>query len=122
CEKRRFRSLLVHRTATDHHLAERRLIHDPRFRWRRRPFRRVKLFHVVHEIKSDRFRRARIEGGEYARLAIGVDYRRLLETGIARELRHVLRTLGIAAVLRRDRYLPDSILQSLHGLFMPLRD
>src|SRR5262245_57181383 len=69
-----------------------------------------------------RIRRACVERCEYAGLAIGVDHRRLLKSRIARELRHVLRTLRIAAVLGCDRDLRNPILQPLHRLVVPLSD
>ena len=121
-KERRFRSFLIHRAAPDDHLAQRRFVHDSRFRRRRRPFRRIELFHVVHEIKPDCFRCARIERREYARFSVGVDHRRLLKSRIARQLRHVLRAFRISAILRRDRHLPDPILQPLHRLIMALRN
>ena len=117
-EERRLRSLLIHRAATDHHFAQPRFVHDSRFERRRRPFRRIELFHVVHEIKPDRLRRARIERREHARLSIRVDHRRLLKSRIARQFRHVLRAFRIPAILRRDRHLLDPILQPLHRLIM----
>ena len=82
----------------------------------------IELFHIVHEIEPDGFRRTCIERREYARLAICVDYRRVLKSCIARELRHVLRALRISTVLCRDRNLPNPILQPLHRLIVPLRD
>ena len=121
-EERCFRSFLVHRAASNHHFAQRRFVHDSRFSRRRRPFRGVELFHVVHEIQPNRFRRACIERREHARLAIRVNHRRLLKSRVARELRHVLRALRISAILRRDRHLADPILQPLHRLIMPFAD
>ena len=121
-EERRFRSFLIHRAATDDHFAQRRFVDDSRFGRRRRPFRRIELFHVVHEIEADRFRRAGVERREHARLAVGVDHRRLLKSRIARELRHVLGAFGIAAILGRDRHLRDPILQPLHRFIVALRD
>ena len=121
-EKRRFRSFLVHRAATDHHFPEWRFVHDSRFGRRRRPFGWIELFHIVHEIEPDRFRRTGVERREHAGLAICVDYRRVLKSRIARELRHVLRALRISTVLCRDRNLRNPILQPLHRLIVPLRD
>ena len=97
-------------------------VHDSRFGRRRRPLRRIELLHVVHEIEPDRFRRAGIERREHARLAVGVDYRRLLKSRIARELRHVLRAFGISAILGSDRNLRNPILQPLHCFIVTLRD
>ena len=119
-EERSFRSLLVYRATPDDYFAQWRFVHNSRFGRRRRPFRRIELFYVVHEIKPNRFWCARIESREHSRFAVGVDHRCLLESRIARQLRHVLRTLGISAVLRCDRHLPDPVLQPLHCLIMPL--
>src|SRR5206468_303218 len=111
CVQRRnercFRSFLVHRATTNHHFSKWRFVHDSRFGRRRRPLRWIELFHIVHEIEPDGFRRTGVERREHAGLAVGVDYRRLLKSRIARELRHVLRALWISTVLRRDRNLPD---------------
>ena len=114
-----FRPFLVHRAATDDYFPQGRFVHDSRFRWRRRPLGRVELFHVVHEIKPGSFWRTGIKRREYARFTVRVDHRRLLKSRIARQLRHVLRAFRISAILSRDRYLSDPILQSLHGLTMP---
>ena len=103
-------------------MPKRRFVHDSRFGRRRRPLRRIELFHIVHEIEPDGFRRTGIERREHAGLAICVDYRRLLKSRIARELRHVLRAFRISTVLRRDRHLRDPILQPLHRLIVALRD
>ena len=70
----------------------------------------------------DRFRRTGVERREHARLAVGVDHRRLLKSRIARELRHVLRALRIPTVLRSYRYLPNPILQPFHRLIVALRN
>ena len=74
-----------------------------------------------HEIEADRFRRTCVERREHARLAICVDYRRLLKSRIARELRHVLRALWISTILGCDRNLCNPILQPLHRLIMKIR-
>ena len=103
-------SLLIHGTASDNHFAERRLVDQPRFRRRRRPLRRIELFHVVHEVKTDRFRPARIKLGEYTRLPLCINHGRLLKSGIAGEFRHVFRAVRVTAILRGDRHLTDPIL------------
>ena len=82
----------------------------------------IELFHIVHEIEPDRFRRTGVERREHAGLAICLDYRRVLKSRIARELRHVLRALRISAVLGRDRNLRNPILQPLHRLVVAFRD
>ena len=121
-EKRGFRSLLIHCAPADNRFSERRLVYQARLGRRRRPLRRIELFHVVHEIKADRFRGTGIERRKHAWLSIGVDHCRLLKARVARELGHVIRAFGISAVLRRNRHLTDPILQSLHRLIMAFRD
>jgi hypothetical protein len=46
----------------------------------------------------------------------------VLESGIERELRHVLRTSGIVPILRRDRRKRDPILQPLDRFVVTFRD
>ena len=102
--------------------AQRRFVHQPRFGRRRSPLRRIELFHVVHEIKADRFRRAGIERGEHARLSVSANDIRPLKSRFARQLRHIFRAFRITAVLRRDRHLMDPILEPLHRFIVLLRD
>ena len=121
-QERCFRSFLIHHTAAEDYFAQLRFVYDSRFGRRRRPLRRIELFHVIHEIEANRFRRACIQCCEHTRFPAGVDHRRLLKSGITREFRHVLRAFRISAILRRDRDLPYPVLQPLHGLIMPLRN
>ena len=114
-EKCCLRSLLIHRAASDDYFAQWRFVHDSRFSRRRRPFRRIELFHVIHEIEPNRFLRAGFERREHARFPISIDHRRLLKSRVARQLRHVIRAFGITAVLGGDRHLRNPILQPLHG-------
>src|SRR5207247_8735816 len=99
-EKRGFRSLLIHCAPADNRFSERRLVYQARLGRRRRPLRRIELFHVVHEIKSDRFRGTGSERSKHAWLPIGVNHFRLLKSRVARELGYVIRAFGISAVLR----------------------
>ena len=119
-EEGRFRTFLVHRAATDADLAQPFLVDDPPFKRRRRPLRRVKLFHVIHEIDADRGGGTSIEKAEDSRLARGRNDLDVRESGIASELRHILGTLRIVAVLGRDRGQSDPVLQPLHILVMHL--
>jgi hypothetical protein len=70
----------------------------------------VELFHIVHEIEAEGGRRAGIEGGKDARLAISLDPFRALKAGVFQELDHVIGSLRISAILSRDRDLADPIL------------
>jgi len=56
-----------------------------------------------------------------ARLAIGIDHRRLLKPGVSRELRMYPRPRGIRGP-RRDRDLRNPILQPLHCLIVAFRN
>jgi hypothetical protein len=113
---------LIHRAASHEHFAEIRLIDDSRFPRGRRPFRRVRLFHIVHEIKADGLFRARVEGRENCRFPIALDPRRLLKSGVAREVDHVFRAFRVAAILGRDRDLFDPILETFERFIVPLGD
>ena len=121
-EERRLRALLVDRAAADDHLAEAGLVDELRFERRRRPFGGVELLHVVHEVEADGLRRAGIERREHAGLAVGVDDLDLLESGIARELRHVLGAFARIAVLGGDRRQRDPVLQPLDRFVVALGD
>src|SRR3546814_2294392 len=79
----------------------------------RAPLGHIELLHFVHEVNTDRVLRAGIERGEHPRLAIGVDDLDLLETGVAGQLRHVLRTFARVEVFGRDRRHRDPVLQPL---------
>ena len=92
-----------------------------RLQRRRRPFRRVELFDVVHEVQADRGRRAGIERGVHAWLAAGLDDFDVLEAGLARQLRHVLGALLGIEVFGRDRRQRDPVLQRLHRRIVALR-
>src|SRR5439155_25502049 len=72
--------------------------------------------------ESDCFCRGGIEDREHARLAVGVDDRCLLKSGVARELRHHFGAGGIVAILGGDRRQRDPILQSLHRFVVTLGD
>ena len=97
------------------------LVDDARLQRRRRPLRRVVLLDVVHEVQADRGRRAGIERGEHAGLAVGLDDLDVLEAGLARQLRHVLGALLGVEVLGRDRRQRDPVLQRLHRRIVALR-
>src|SRR5689334_15748591 len=121
-EKGRFRTFLIHCTAADHDFAEAWLINNLCFRWRRRPFARVELFHVVHEIKPNRFWRPGIKSSEDTRLSLGLDPFRAIEAGVFQELDHIIRALGITAVLGRDRDLRDPTLEPFYSFIVLLSD
>ncbi len=116
-----FRTLLVHSAATDANPAQPFLVHDPRFERWRRPFWRVKLFHVVHKIDADGGCRTCIQSAEDPRLARCWHNFNVRESCIASELCHIVRALRIVAVLGRDRGQSDPVLQPLHVLVMHRR-
>src|ERR1041384_7023362 len=67
-------------------------------------------------------RRARIECGENARLAIARDFGYRLESGIAQQLHGEFTAFVNATIFRGDRWLMDPLLQTAHVLVMLLRD
>ena len=121
-EERRLGAFLIDRAAADDNLAEARLVDQLGFERRRRPLGRIELFDVVHEVEADGLLRASIERGEDAGLAFGLDHRGLLETGVARELGHVLRAFFRVAVFRGDRRQRDPVLQALERFVVALDD
>ena len=58
-ETRDLRSLLVGRAAADDHLADARLVDEPRLERRRAPLRGIELLDVVHEVEAERGRARR---------------------------------------------------------------
>ena len=118
----RLRTFLIHRAAADHDFAHARFIHDRGLSRRRRPFLGIELFHVIHEIESDRFRRPGVKGRENARLAVGRDTFRTLKPSVLEELDHVIGAFRITAIFGRDRDLLDPILQPLDRFVVLLGD
>src|SRR5438477_299339 len=82
------RPLLIYRAAPDEDPSESGLVNDRGGEGRRRPFRRIGLLYVVHEVDRDGGRSTRIERGENARVTVGVDTRGLLEALVASETHH----------------------------------
>src|SRR5438045_1875437 len=66
-EECHLRALLVRCAAPDDDLAESWLVDEPRLERRRRPFARIELLDVVHEVDASRGWRAGLEGRERAR-------------------------------------------------------
>ena len=84
--KRRFGAFLVHGAAADNHFAEAGLIDQRGGEWRRSPLGGIGLLHVVHEIEADGARRAGIERGKNSGLAVGGNFRDLVESRVAEHL------------------------------------
>ena len=116
------RAFLVDRSAPDHALAQARLIDDGRVERRRRPFRGIDLLDVIHEVDPERARRAGVERGEDAGLAIGRNFRRSLEAGLAQHAHGEVAAFVHAAVLGGNRGLANPRLQALHRFVMALFD
>jgi hypothetical protein len=93
------RPFLVRGAAADHHPPQARPIDDAAFEWGRAPLCRVILLDVVHEVDGERRRRAVIERGEHAGLALSRNHLDFRKPRLARQLRHVLRPLRVAQVL-----------------------
>ncbi len=70
-QESRLRALLVDRAAADQRLAFAGAVDDPPFERRRRPFRRVIMLDVVHEVDRQRVLGAGVERRENARHAVG---------------------------------------------------
>ena len=100
-EEGAFRPLLVDRAAAADGAAE-LVIEDPRLERRRRPFGRVVLLDVVHEIDADGALRAGVERAEHGRHAAGRHLAHAGEAGLGREPGHVVGAfLDVAAARRR---------------------
>ncbi len=116
------RTLLVDRSAPDDALAQAGLIDNGRVEGRRRPFRGIDLLDVVHEVDPKGARRAGVERGEDAGLAIGGDFRGSLEAGLAQHAHGEVAAFVHAAVLGGNRGLANPRLQALHRFVMALFD
>ena len=114
-EQGNLRSLGVGRTTSDNDGANAGPIDQPPLERRRRPLARIELLHVVHEVDAQRRIRAGIQRGEHPRLALGRDDLDALESGVARQPRHVLRALRVIQVFGGDRRQCDPVLQHLQG-------
>ena len=114
-EKSGFRALLVHGAPAHHDFAKPGLIHERGFERWRRPFRRIGLLHVIHEIKAKSFRRARIQRGEDSRLAVGRHFRDAFESRFAEHAHGQFAAFVHTAVFRGDGRLANPILNALHG-------
>ena len=65
---------------------------------------------------------ARVEGGEHARVPVGVDAAHGLEAGVARQVHHDLAALAHRPVLGGDRRLLHPLLESSHALVVAFID
>ena len=111
----RLRTLLIYRPPADHHPAQPRALDDPRLQRRGRPFRRVELLDVVHEVHAHGARRAIVHGGEDAGPAVGLDDVGALEPGIPQQVGHMLRAFLDVAAFRGDRGKRDPVPQAPDG-------
>src|SRR2546430_521527 len=121
-EERRLGALLVHGAAPDQHLAEPGPVDERGVPGRRRPLGGIDLLDVVHEVQAERARRAGVERGEDAGLAVGRDLRHLVEARVLEHAHGELAALVHAAVLGGDGGLPDPLLQARHGFVVMLVD
>src|SRR5438094_831699 len=85
-EERRLGALLVHRAPAYQHGSHIRLLDERGGPRRRRPFRGIDLFDVIHEVDAQGARRTGIERREDSRLAVGRQLRDLVEPGVAQQL------------------------------------
>ena len=121
-EERRLRAFLIHGAAAHHDLAALGHVDEARFPRRRRPFLRVDLLHVVHEVQPERALRAGVERGEHARMTLGLDALGALEAGVEREPPHHVAAFRHADVLGGDRADADPLLQPLDGFVVAALD
>ena len=121
-QERRLGPFLVHRAPADHHLAEARLVHQPRLPRRGGPLLRIDLLHVVHEVQAHALRRSRVERGENAGEPIGGHPLGALEARVAQHAQEELHALLPADALGGDGGLADPLLQALDGFAVALLD
>ena len=121
-KERCFRTLLVNGAAPDHDFAESGFVHQSGFERRRRPLSGIGLLHVVHVVKAQRFRGARIQSGEDSRLAVGGDFCSLLKARFAQHTHHHVAAFVHAAILGGDGWLADPVLQALDGFVVAFFD
>src|SRR6185369_17912657 len=107
-------SLLVDRAPSNNRFALTRPVDDSRLEWRRRPFRRVVMLDVVHEVDTHAVLRACIEGCKDAGYAIGWDDVRALESRIEGEPAHVFCAFVDVALFGRNCRQCDPVLQALY--------
>ena len=121
-QQRCLRTLLIHGASTDYHLPQFRLIDQCGIPWRRSPLTRVHLLYVIHEIETYRPCRARIKCCKNAWLPVSGDLLGMVETSVAQQVNRQITSLRNAAILRRNRWLPNPILQPPYRLIMALFD
>jgi hypothetical protein len=121
-QQRRLRSLLVHRAAPHHHLANAGFVDDLGLQRRRAPLGRIKLLYVIHEVQANRVFRTDIERGKHSRFAFRLDDLDLLETRFASQLGHVVGAFLRVQVFRGDGGERNPVLQALDVVRMLLAD
>src|SRR5260370_41722554 len=97
-EEGRVGAFLVYGAAAHDNLSQARLINESGFEGGRRPLGGIGLLHVVHEVEAEGARSAGIQRGKDAGLAIGGDFRRLLESRLAKHARGEVTVVVHAAV------------------------
>ena len=118
----RLRAFLICSAAANDNFSESRFVDQAGFKRRRRPFGRIGLFHVVHEIQPVGARCAGIQYRENAGLPIRIDALHAIESGFAQIAHGEIAALRHAAILSRDRRLADPLLQPRHRFVVMLFD
>ena len=111
-QERRFRPLLVDGPAPHDHLAPARLVGDARLERRARPFGRVHLLHVIHEIDAHGAPGPGVQRGKDAGLAAGRHPLDHLEPGILQQAHRVGAGLFHPVILGGDAGVPDPVLDA----------
>ena len=116
-EEGAFGALLVDRAAAADRAALRQ-VDDPPLERRRRPFRRVELLDVVHEIDADRAPGAGVDPAEHDRAAAGRDLADAGEPRLGGEPRHVIGAFLDVELLGGDGRQRDPLLDAPHAVLV----
>ena len=121
-QERRLRTFLVDRAPADDAPTQARLVHQGRVEGRRRPFRGIDLFDVIHEVDTDGSGSTGVERGEDTGLSVGGNFCNAVESGVAQHAHGEVAAFVHAAVLGGNRRLANPLLQTDHGFVVAFLD
>src|SRR6266700_7199292 len=121
-DERRLGSFLVYSASSYEDGAKFWFFYQLRVPRRRRPLGRINLLYVVHEVEAERAGCARIERGENSGLAVGRNFGDFTKSGFAEETHREVAAFADTPILRRNGWLVNPLLQSLHRFVMLLGD